>query len=1252
MVRQIKDSRKNNQKNQGAFDREKGWNDRFIYNKLEDNYQNNNPINKPFTSKKTKNNYENNINYLRNQFSTVNQKSTKKNRGKSSYKPYHNNNNNNCYTGYKIPTNTKKQKIKNNNDIQYPYDNINFFENNFKNNYNYNMDINNNNLKFNNNSRLDSNNKSDINPEYNNNIKMNDMFNNNYNYNVCQTNNSNNSYNNMNINQLEIILGAVWNKLGVKETFIKIFNNNKENLENDDAKKQYLIMEIENLEKIEKILEKLKKDIENREKTILLLQKLIEVMERQFIELDLDIRENILSDFYQAILGYRIISINVVENYNLFKQFFTYPIMKGKFDEEFILRKYHINENNENYLLKMKNDLSFLGKSKINGYKQLNIFFNVEEDPFLLSVVDEIPLNPEYYNRVQQCQYIIMQEIIFDKMNNKNNLLNITDINENEISKNKKKKLEPIPGNSIKIRNKNNNKENISCIDKKTEVDENNDTNLIGKESQKNISNIIQKENEKYFYNDTYGDSKIIDDQSEDQVINEINKNIDNIKKFSKKCENKKNDIKIVAIDKTQNNSPIENNIIKDDELVNIDENININNEMDKKIKVLSISKNNDKIEDNNDIEENILENSLLLSKKLKTSQQKSRSVTPETKHNLNNKKSINEENINNKDNNLINSIDIGMINNNFQGNYIAYYCGTLSNFITLYKKYYQTIPETQKIILDLKEDPIMHLQNNYYPKIIICSDKKSRIIKGLCIFSYIFSNEVKYDNSLVIEHISTYNENEMQTIFENLFKFIKENAYNNYNNFYNKKSEKNEKEIYIDLYYKYENDKFEIDKNIRDFFKDNLKFKWVKLENKSRMVRYQKMRHVFIIDDKGNPEKDLLINEYDDNNILNESRLNLKKINDKDSDSDSDSENSNSSNSESINHNKKTNNNLINFYIKNKTILKFSSNKENKDNNQEEIVINTDNNIKNDIRNVNLFNIIYLSKKIKEKTKFYDKINFNIDKYFNTNDTNFINETINNWSSIKLDVLLPKNSFYTSNIKDLIKFFSGNANEDYFKIYSNINILPTFDNCISLKCNNFYYNRIQNNSTKLLIEKETKQLFYFITPKDNKEDSNMLLISTNINSEFKNKFLNNTENNINIDFINIYNNLIPYEEENDKKIILYLPSFKIKCKICNENKHGNEKYSLQLYKETFDIECLNEDLLARKCNKKCKKENVNSMNFDYDLKDNDECDRDKFMINNDFLFVIINSNLSDNNSSLPMMTLYVSKNDFIKNEE
>ena len=117
----------------------------------------------------------------------------------------------------------------------------------------------------------------------------------------------------------------------------------------------------------------LSKEIENRENQIHKLKRILNVIENQYINLNLDIDDSILNEFYQTINNYRVKTIKVVESITFYNQLFYYFIYKGKFNEEFLMRKYKLLSNEGIYLLKIKNDLNFLGNSKINGYKQLKL---------------------------------------------------------------------------------------------------------------------------------------------------------------------------------------------------------------------------------------------------------------------------------------------------------------------------------------------------------------------------------------------------------------------------------------------------------------------------------------------------------------------------------------------------------------------------------------------------------------------------------------------------------------------------------------------------------------------------------------------------------------------------------------------------------------------------------------------------------------------------------------------------------------
>jgi hypothetical protein len=163
----------------------------------------------------------------------------------------------------------------------------------------------------------------------------------------------------MSLDEIEVYVGILWNKLGVKDIYQKTFNEMKEEKENEEAKKEFMILEIQNLEKMEKFLKEMSSLIENRDKTILLLKKITEVMEKQFISINVDIKESVINDFYKAIIEYRKNTIKVIEGIEVFNQLFSYNVNKGKFDEDILVRKSKLfdKENNiKNYLLKIKDD--------------------------------------------------------------------------------------------------------------------------------------------------------------------------------------------------------------------------------------------------------------------------------------------------------------------------------------------------------------------------------------------------------------------------------------------------------------------------------------------------------------------------------------------------------------------------------------------------------------------------------------------------------------------------------------------------------------------------------------------------------------------------------------------------------------------------------------------------------------------------------------------------------------------------------
>ena len=379
----------------------------------------------------------------------------------------------------------------------------------------------------------------------------------------------------------------------------------------------------------------------------------------------------------------------------------------------------------------------------------------------------------------------------------------------------------------------------------------------------------------------------------------------------------------------------------------------------------------------------------------------------------------------------------------------ISYFSGKLTDFMNIYSEYYEKIPEEQKIIFNLNKDPLKYLEHNFYPKIIICQDKVTNIIKGMCIYSIIFRSHERKPNEIIIEHISSYNKEEMENILSKMIEFIKDNHILRDLFAFNKDLIT---EIYIDLHYFLVNEKFEIDKNIRDFISKKLKFKWVKLENISKVIRFQKMKQIIHCGDMKASIRSSINSMLNDN--INESNYLLS-----------------------------------NFSIKDNFIINFVQKLMN--NNSEEIDAN---NILRKINPYNIFYLIYIKKKIQNIKNSFDFILSKINTFFSSykllNEIPMISDENNN------DEL----NIYSipADLKFLSDCFDGKFNNE-ISVRNKIDIFPLFDGCLSLKYENYFYNRIECKDIKIVKENSTEQIFYFMKAANNENitilNSKLLLI-------------------------------------------------------------------------------------------------------------------------------------------------------------
>ena len=238
-------------------------------------------------------------------------------------------------------------------------------------------------------------------------------------------------------------------------------------------------------------------------------------------------------------------------------------------------------------------------------------------------------------------------------------------------------------------------------------------------------------------------------------------------------------------------------------------------------------------------------------------------------------------------------------------------------------------------------------------------------------------------------------------------------------------------------------------------------------------------------------------------------------------------------------------------------------------------------------------------------------------------------------------------NSF-VKDLQNISKCITGNLNNE-LDLGTKLNIFPLFDGCMSVKYNNYFYNRIECRNIKLFNEKNTKQMFYLLNTVNDEKIS--LLISSNLNDNFKNKYLlksnkNKEEHfNIKLNFEDIYNNLeeIKSDGKSDNKYI-YIPAFSLEQKYEQKNvENSNEdmKNVINSFNEECKIEFLTEELIAKR-NKKI------SNNFEFNISKEELKNKKEYLIDDEFIIFILDSELMEKIGIIPIMSINVLKNNFI----
>ena len=997
-------------------------------------------------------------------------------------------------------------------------------------------------------------------------------------------------------------IAQLWEKLGVTYNYQNGFKKILSTLDNEQKRENFLLPELNKLNKINEMILKIKSMITEREKIILDLHNNDTYINKNNIEVN---KEKITKILYKL----KKITYKICDGIANLRKEIGYELFMNKFDINKIL------VFQKDYIIKMKNDLDFLLNSKIN-----NIFNFKKSDPFLLNIKFEENENEVNLINIDY-ETLFLNEILLCKLSsykkykcccyNQNNnywLLNssfsiIKDLNRTKSNF----KCSPIRVNISS--NQNNSK--ISHFPSKTYENFNK-----GKVITANKGLSKQKLGPKTRNNKKYKEEKKVRTQSLHEISNKITKYTEKLRsnKIKEECSVKNREDKkiiksplkeddLIIFDKIIEQSIREKNII--DEKFIFNRNSSKNNNNDKKN---STNNNTSKDEnDNNEINKN-KSNIISLKKKSKTSNNKKHGK----KNSINTNDVMFEKEISNildlseiekeeitKNNdskdNINNNIKVESepIKKSYSTMKMELFNGKLSCITSIYKNYVNQIPNKLKIAFNIQSD-IKNYIVGIYPKIILIKNNKNDLI-GIVTLNY----EAKNTNINIIGKNVNNNFNKILNITsisikdEKFFDDLLLNTINFCNDFFYYEY------LILQLYYENKNEEFILFKDLETSIKNKAKFKWINMENDgiTRKIKYKYTNKRF-------NDENIFINN---NNVMNMNSVFILGFD------------------ESINYNnfEVTNINAINDFAINYCFIEM--------------------NYKNFYKIFDKSNCgnNYLNNLIKSLT--FKKINQLCSM--------FITSQIGKVNDIKNFINDPENIF---NNKELIKKINSQIFNELFCSIAVTDVRTAFKNIIKKKYNGYIYNIIFNEEINIFSFKfnNIESNFYLIHTNDENNFS-IIVFPLNENSDIKNYILNNSnEMNLSELFKNIYSEVI--QKPTIIKKLIYLPSFKI-----NNDKFINKPsiYSDviiddQTSEKQYKINSINyvENISFGIDETLNYQQNIIDLDINFDNCDLNGNEEDsKIIVDNDFVFSIVNNDLIYECQIPAVATFLVKKEDWVK---
>ena len=217
-------------------------------------------------------------------------------------------------------------------------------------------------------------------------------------------------------NEIFSEIELLWDELGITDEYQDQFELYTGTIVNPNTKNRFLSIEKNNLDKTKEILIKFSKEKKNRLKNIELLKQLNNTIKLNNNNGELKVGKDIIKSVVDCIKAIRINSINVINNIIKIRENLTCYSIEDKVDFDVLFKNFGFDNN---YLLKMNSELSFLKYSEIN-----NIFEKNETDENLdtfiaiyNNVVNKgendkisISISKEMYNAIDKCRYYTAQD--------------------------------------------------------------------------------------------------------------------------------------------------------------------------------------------------------------------------------------------------------------------------------------------------------------------------------------------------------------------------------------------------------------------------------------------------------------------------------------------------------------------------------------------------------------------------------------------------------------------------------------------------------------------------------------------------------------------------------------------------------------------------------------------------------------------------------------------------------------------------